>query len=111
MSCVAHEPTSESRAEVAALVSFGIIHEHIARMLKISADTLVKYYSYELETGLQHAINKVANVLFQKAMDGDMSAAMFYLKTRAKWREKDPDDNKALNSVIELLADKLAAKQ
>ena len=39
-----HEPTDKSRAEVGALVSFGITHEQIASHLHIDADTLTKHY-------------------------------------------------------------------
>lgn len=107
-----HVPTLETRAEVSALVAFGIKQEHIALKLRISDETLRKHYPYELETGLALAIDKVANVLFSKAVDErDLGAAIFFLKTRGRWREKDPDEGKKnLESVIEMLADKLAEK-
>lgn len=85
-----HVPTPETRGQVEALVAFGIRQEHIAEMLGISIDTLSRRYGSELELGLSKAIAKVANSLFRKAIgDGKDSAAsaMFFLKTRAQWRE------------------------
>ena len=103
----AHEPTEQTRAEVGALTSFGNTQEDIARYLGISVDTLVKYYRSELDNAALKANAKVANKLFRKATEGDDLGAMtFWLKTRARWREKDKEDNTA-NSVIEKLLEKL----
>lgn len=99
-----HEPTIETRAKVSALVAFGIKQESIARMLGISDETLRKYYDHEIHTGLENAIDEVANVLFSKAVDDrDLAACTFFLKTRGRWREKDPEDNKQALSIIEQL--------
>ena len=108
-----HVPTPQSRAEVSALTSFGNTQEQIAAYLKISQDTLARHYRFELDTAKISANAMVANKLFRKATEeNDITAQIFWLKTRAKWREKDDEsDKKALNSVIELLADKLAEKR
>lgn len=98
----AHVPTSETKAEVAALVAFGIKQENIAQRLRISVDTLAKHYQHELETGLTDAIHMVATRLFAKAVDqDDLTAQVFFLKTRGRWREKDPDENKQALSLVE----------
>ncbi len=88
-----HIPTPEMRAEVAALVSFGNNQEQIANYMRISQDTLAKYYKHELETSVLSANARVANALFRKATEqDDLGAQIFWLKTRARWREKDRDD-------------------
>jgi len=103
-----HIPTSETRAEVSALVAYGIKQEQIAKRLRISVDTLAKHYGHELEMGLANAINEVANVLFSKAVDDrDLGAVIFFLKTRGRWREKDPEENKQAMSIIESLLEKI----
>jgi len=103
-----HQPTDKSRAEVSALVSFGITQEDIARYIGISVDTLAKYYRHELDTALIRANAMVANKLFRKATEGDdLTAMMFWLKTRARWREKDASDDRNLTSLAEKLIDKL----
>lgn len=100
----AHEPTIETRAKVSALVAFGIKQESIARMIGISDETLRKYYDHEINTGLEYAIDQVANALFDKAVNqNDLAAQTFFLKTRGRWREKDPEDNKQALSIIEQL--------
>ena len=104
-----HQPTEKTRAQVAALVSFGNTHEEIARFIDISADTLVKHYKHELETSAIFANAEIATRLYQIAKGGDTKAMMFWLKTRARWREKDRDDEqKNFNSLVEKMIDKLA---
>lgn len=99
-----YQPTSETRAQVMALVSFGIPQEDICKMLGISVPTLISHYEKEMATGLADANSKVAGVLFKKAyIDEDLTAVIFWLKTRAKWREKDPEDNTKAMSIIEQL--------
>lgn len=107
-----HVPTEITRDRVSNLVAFGIKQEHICDMLGISDDTLRKHYKHELDYGLSNAIEKVANVLYSKAIDDrDLTAVQFFLKTRGRWREKDRDEgNKALEqyqSIVEKLLDKI----
>lgn len=104
-----HEPTPITRAEVAALVSFGVAHDDIASHLGISHDTLVRHYKNELDNSVVRANAKVAAKLFRKATDGDdLSAQIFWLKTRGRWRTADKDeDKKNAKTLIENLIDKL----
>jgi hypothetical protein len=107
----AHVPTDATRAEVAALVAYGIKQEHIASRLRISDETLRKYYQYEIDNGLANMINEVANALYNKGVNqGDTSALIFILKTRGRWTDKDPDENKKFESLVEKLVDKLVEK-
>ncbi len=103
-----HVPSEKTRAEVSALTSFGNTQEQIAAHIGISADTLFKYYKEELENSVVRANAKVAAKLFRKAVDqDDLSAQIFWLKTRARWRERDHDDKIATDSLVEKLIDKL----
>lgn len=91
---VAHEPTEKSRNEVSALKSFGHTNIEIAAYFDIHIDTLTKYYQRELDTAIIKANAQVANRLFNKAVNGDdLSAQIFWLKTRGRWREKDPAES------------------
>jgi plasmid maintenance system antidote protein VapI len=95
ISTVPHVPTDETRLLIAELSSFGITHEQMASRLDICVETLNKYYKKELVDGKCKVIQQVARRLVDKALDGDSSSQMFYLKTQAGWREKDKeDDNK-----------------
>lgn len=108
---MAHIPTDEWRAEVRALKSFGVSHEMIARHLKIDEDTLAKHYRDDLDTAVVNANAMVAGKLFKKAtVDEDLTAIIFWLKTRARWRTADKEDDRKLESVVEKLVDKLTQK-
>ena len=81
-------PTEDQRETVVGLKSIGATSERIASILKISVDTLDKHFKQELESGLQTVLGQIASNLFRQALDGDTTAAIFILKTRAKWSEK-----------------------
>ena len=105
-----HIPTDKLRSQVSALISFGVTHQDIARYIGINQDTLVKYYREELDTGAIHANAQVAAKLYRKAVDQeDLSAMIFWLKTRARWRTVDKEDYLQDESLREDLA-KRAAK-
>jgi hypothetical protein len=85
-----HEPTQEQRKQVEALASYGIPQEDIAKVIGICHVTLRKYYRQELDVAEAKANAMVAQSLFKKATsDGTQSvtAAIFWLKTRAGWKE------------------------
>lgn len=85
-----HVPTEKNKAEVAALTSFGIKQEEIALYLGISVDTLDRRYRHELDTSITRANAKVAAKLYKKCIeDEDLTAIIFWLKTRARWRTTD----------------------
>lgn len=103
-----HEPTDKTRAEVSALTSFGNTQEEIAAHIGISVDTLFKYYKPELANSVVRANAKVAAKLFRKATEGeDLTAMIFWLKTRARWRERDHEDKVINETLVEKLLDKL----
>jgi len=82
-----HKPTKDTQEQVKRLSALGCPHEDIATRLKISADTLVKYYKDELDEGRIDANAAIAGTLFQQAKKGNTAAAIFWLKTRARWKE------------------------
>lgn len=83
-----HEPTDETRAQVKALAGFGIREDEIAKYVGIAPKTLRKHYRHELDVGVTQANINIAQSLYQQAMNGSTSAAIFWLKARAGWREK-----------------------
>lgn len=88
-----HAPTDRLRAEVSALVSFGNTQQEIAKHIGIDINTLVKYYRDEIDNSVVRANAKVAAKLFRKATESeDLTAMIFWLKTRAQWREKNGDE-------------------
>lgn len=99
-----HEPTDKTRAEVAALTSFGNTQEEIASYIGICVDTLAKHYRYELDTSVIRANAQVARALFNKAIaQDDLSAQTFWLKTRARWRTADQEKEKEVDNTAVLV--------
>jgi hypothetical protein len=82
-----HLPNGDTRNKVFMLSSVGTRHEDIATVLGISADTLTKYYHDELAKGRIEANASVAETLFKQAKEGNTTAMIFWLKSRAKWKE------------------------
>ena len=100
-----HEPTQKTQGEVELLASFGIPHDEISKYIEIDKKTLYKYYRTELDKAKLKAHGAVGQFLFRAASgmalkDKDLGAsysdciraAMFYAKTRMKWRETDGDE-------------------
>lgn len=92
-----HQPTDEMRKTVEAMSSYGIPHEGIACVIDIDEKTLRKYYRSELDKATFKANAQVAGKLYKKCMDGDTTSIIFWLKTRARWRESFENINKNLN--------------
>ena len=88
-----HIPTEESKKVARTLSAVGITYEDIANKLDISSDTLVKYYKKELDAGRVDANASIGQTLFQQAKDGNTSAAIFWLKTRAGWKETQVNEH------------------
>jgi hypothetical protein len=88
-----HVPTPDNRKTVQLLITAGNGKELIAKVLKIHVDTLEKHYADELETGLAVANANVAANLYAQATKDDpkaVTAAIFWLKSRAGWNEYGP---------------------
>lgn len=103
----AHLPTDDTRKEVYELSKVGTRYEDIAEVLSISDDTLVKHYKKELKLGRIQANAVVAGTLYEKAKNGDTSSMIFWLKSRAQWKETqkhevngDPDGEPVQVKVI-----------
>jgi hypothetical protein len=82
-----HLPTSESRQLVQLHATVGTPFATIALLLDIDHKTMSKYYRDELELAISQANATIGGALFKKAMGGDTTAMIFWLKTRARWRE------------------------
>lgn len=87
MQGIEHKPTDDSKKLVRSLSAVGIRYVDIAQKLDITDDTLVKHYKKELEDGRIDANAAIGQTLFNQAKDGNTSAAIFWLKTRAGWKE------------------------
>jgi len=108
-----HKPTTDSKRLVQALAAVGTRFEDIATKLEISHDTLTRYYRRELDLGRIDANAAIANTLYNQAKNGNTVACMFWLKTRAQWRETShlditsDDQQIAMPTRIEIVAGKM----
>ena len=88
MSRKAHQPDVASRRQVEAMAAYGIPEHDISRVVAIDPKTLRKHYRDELDLGQTKANAQVAGFLFNSARNGNVSAQIFWLKTRARWKEQ-----------------------
>ena len=82
-----HQPDPSQRRQVEALAAYGIPETEISRVVGIDPKTLRKHYRDELDLGETKANAQVAGFLFNSAKSGNVTAQIFWLKTRARWRE------------------------
>lgn len=82
-------PTEEQRRMVKTMAAMGAKQEDVAAQIGVrSPKTLRKYFRDELDQGGTEANIGVAQALYKKAKEGDVKAAMFWLKCRAGWRDR-----------------------
>ena len=77
-------------SKVEALAGFGLSTAEIACVLDFTVDLLERSFARELAAGGLKANARVAESLYRKALgDGReaVTAAIFWLKTRARWKE------------------------
>tara|TARA_R110002020_G_scaffold4835_3_gene20868 strand:+ start:2196 stop:2750 length:555 start_codon:yes stop_codon:yes gene_type:complete len=82
-------PTDQQRHLVVMMTANGVKHVEQARALGCGERTLQKYFKEELAFGKMKATANVSGALYQNAMDGNVSAQIFWLKAQGGWREAD----------------------
>jgi hypothetical protein len=107
-----HEPTDAQRQLVQLHATIGTTQDTIARILGIDAKTLRLHYRDELDLAHAKANATIGGALFNKAKAGDTAAMIFWMKTRAQWREtnhtlhgNDPDNPLPPTTIIIRAAD------
>ena len=101
-----HEPTEKTRSAVTALASVGTPQDSIAQFIGIDRKTLTKHYRDELDKAEISANMKVAQSLFKQATTGNTTAAIFWLKARAGWKDKQVIEHTGkleIESISELM--------
>ena len=83
------EPTDQQRQLVVMMTSNGVKHTEQARALNCGERTLQKYFKDELAFGKMRATAHVSGALYRNAMEGNVSAQIFWLKSQGGWREAD----------------------
>lgn len=87
------QPTPEQRKLIEQLTAFGLTHVEMRQLLKrqfnlsISHGVFLKVFRQELDEGTVVANTIAAGKLFEQVKAGNTTAIIFWLKTRARWRE------------------------
>lgn len=117
MARTAFVPTAAQREQVKILSACGVPQKNICQIIvgkgkPIDEKTLRKHFNVELENGSALANAKVAQSLFKKAMGGNVTAQIFWLKTRAGWRETQNLNHTGVVGTHEISkADYIAARE
>ena len=85
--------TDAMRERARSLAARGVRQEDIATIIGCEAKTLRKHFRDELDRGMAEANAEIAGCLFDEAKGGNVTAQIFWLKTRARWHEcKEPEN-------------------
>lgn len=86
-----HKPDEKTRRQITLMAGIGLRRDEICKIMDICEDTLDRYYNKELEISRQMLNAQVAGNLFRIATSQDhrgaVTAAIFWMKTRARWKE------------------------
>jgi hypothetical protein len=93
----AFQPTNNEREQVEELAGIGLPMDQIAMLIRggIDDETLRKHFHVEMVSGKAKANSQVGRTLFQKALDGDTTAAIWWTKTQMRWKEVKEVDVKS----------------
>jgi hypothetical protein len=99
----AHQPDPVTRRQVEAMAAYGIPETDIATVVEIDPKSLRRHYRRELSTGHIKANTKVAENLYRKATGEGreaITAAIFWLKTRARWKETTVQESEVTHRYV-----------
>src|SRR5437763_4203705 len=80
------------RDKVRHLAGVGVGQDDIAKIIGCAPKTLRKRFRDELDLGVAEANATVCGYLFAAAKAGNVTAQIFWLKTRAHWRDRTAAD-------------------
>ena len=86
------------REKVRHLAGVGVHQDDIARIIGCAPKTLRKRCRDDLDRGVAEANAMVSGSLFAAAKGGNVVAQIFWLKTRAHWRERAAQSDAASGS-------------
>jgi hypothetical protein len=86
------------REKVRYLAGVGVRQDDIARIIGCAPKTLRRRFRDELDRGVAEANATICGYLFAATKAGNISAIIFWLKTRAHWREETATDAQAADA-------------
>ncbi len=97
--------------EAEELAAKGLTKAQIAHALGISERTLYKQqaenaeFADAIKKGQAKGIKQIANALFDAAINGNVTAMIFFLKFRGGWKEAKEAEKVLPSDLDEMLAD------
>ena len=91
---------------VTELAAQGLTNEQIAAALGISRTTLQarkresELFAQAIEKGQALGIEAVSNALFENAKAGNVTAQIFFLKARAKWKDRHDEGGEGDDETV-----------
>jgi hypothetical protein len=95
-----HYPTEAQRQLVQLHATIGTPQKTIAGIIGIDDKTLAKHYREELDLAMAKANAAIGGALFNKAKGGDTTAMIFWMKTRARWKEQHQVDHTSSDGTM-----------
>src|SRR5207248_4687356 len=96
-----------ARERVRYLAGVGVRQDDIAKIVGCAPKTLRKRFRDDLDRGVAEANATMCGFLFAAAKAGNIPAIIFWLKTRAHWRERvaanDPSANADVGSNSDMV--------
>src|SRR5438874_3951037 len=86
------------REKVRHLAGLGVPQDDIAKIVGCAAKTLRQRFRDELDRGVAEANATISGSLFAAAKSGNIAAMIFWMKTRAHWRERPAADGSIANA-------------
>ena len=80
------------RERVRYLAGVGVPQDDIAKIVGCAPKTLRQRFRDDLDRGVAEANATICGYLFDAAKAGNVTAQIFWLKTRANWRERTTPD-------------------
>jgi hypothetical protein len=102
----AYEPSDFDRGRAFAWAAHGCSDADICEELGISETTLKKYYAEELSRGRKAPTPMAINVVLRAMQEGGpqaLTAAFFWLKTKAGYKEKQELDAKVEGALAPVI--------
>jgi hypothetical protein len=93
-------PAQKDRDLVRTLSGIGVPQNDICILVGVTKPTLHKHFREDLDRGMAEANAKVAKTLYERAISGDLGAAIFWAKARMGWREKQEIEVKHEHSYV-----------
>ena len=100
-----HVPTPEKRTTVQRMAAVGMHQKAIALAIDVAENTLRKYYRDDIDLAYAKANTTVSEALYEKAINGDTGAMIWWEKTRQGRTDRMQTTVEAGDQLTTLLAE------